>query len=79
MLIEGLEFTKSKSDIKELSDQSYVTYSIDFIKIGDEINLEFNKDFQSLISQRSFITIIFILVVTLILIYLYKKKLLRIK
>ncbi len=79
MSIEGLEFTKSKSDIKELSDQSYVTYSIDFIKIGDEINLEFNKDFQSLISQRSFITIIFILVVTLILIYLYKKKLLRIK
>tara|TARA_Y100000817_G_scaffold312363_1_gene306142 strand:+ start:3219 stop:4487 length:1269 start_codon:yes stop_codon:yes gene_type:complete len=58
--IKGLEYTRKNTNIKELSEEEYTTYSIVNIKKGDLIKLQFKK-YDSLFSTKSVVGGIFIL------------------
>ena len=58
--IKGLEYTRKDTNIKELSEEEYTTYSIVNIKKGDLIKLQFKK-YDSLFSTKSVVGGIFIL------------------
>ena len=53
MKVKGLDFTKSQSNIKELKDESYVTYSFDNILVNDNLELIFSKPLENYISTVS--------------------------
>ena len=61
MKVKGLDFTKSQSDIKELKDESYVTYSFDNILVNNNLELTFSKPLENYISTRIMILIIFLI------------------
>ena len=78
MKVKGLNFTKSKSDIKELKDESYVTYSFNNIFKNDNLELTFSKPFNNFISTRIIILIIFSILSSIVFFYLYKKNIFKI-
>tara|TARA_B100000945_G_scaffold309886_1_gene301205 strand:- start:1870 stop:2982 length:1113 start_codon:yes stop_codon:yes gene_type:complete len=78
MKVRGLNFTKSQSDIKELKDESYVTYSFNNISKNDNLELTFSKPFYNYISTRIIIFIIFLILSSIVFLYLYKKNIFNI-
>ena len=78
MKVKGLNFTKSQSNIKELKDESYVTYSFDNILVNDNLELTFSKPLENYISTRIMILIIFLILSSIIAFYLYRKNIFKI-
>ncbi|MEL0080777.1 MAG: cytochrome c [bacterium] len=72
--IEGLEYSKKSSEIEELKDQNYVTYSMSKIEIGDKIELSFSN-FQSFFTPKILISAISIIVIIFLSIFFVKKRL----
>ena len=66
--IKGLEYTRKNTNIKELSEEEYTTYSIVNIKKGDLIKLQFKK-YDSLFSTKSVVGGIFILFILIAVVY----------
>ena len=64
--IKGLKYLKKETQIKELADESYTTYSISNIKKGDIINLQFKK-YDLLFNPKVIIGSIFILFILVVL------------
>ena len=60
--IEGLEYTKKETQIKELTDEKYTTYSIKNIRKGDALNLKFKK-YDIFLNTKSVVGIIFLIFV----------------
>ena len=58
--IQGLEYTKKETQIKELVDEKYTTYSIKNIKKGDTLNLKFKK-YDIFLNTKSVVGIIFLI------------------
>ena len=58
--IQGLEYTKKETHIKELVDEKYTTYSIKNIKKGDTLNLKFKK-YDIFLNTKSVVGIIFLI------------------
>ena len=78
MKVKGLNFTKSQSNIKELKDESYVTYSFDNILVNDNLELTFSKPLENYISNRIMILVIFLILSLIIAFYLYRKNIFKI-
>ena len=78
MKVKGLNFTKSQSNIKELKDESYVTYSFDNILVNDNLELTFSKPLENYISTRIMILIIFLILSSIVAFYLYRKNFFKI-
>ena len=78
MKVKGLNFTKSQSNIKELKDESYVTYSFDNILVNDNLELTFSKPLENYISTRIMILVIFLILSSIIAFYLYRKNIFKI-
>ena len=72
--IEGLEYSKKSSEIEELKDQNYVTYSMSKIEIGDKIELSFSN-FQSFFTPKILISAISVIVIIFLSIFFVKKRL----
>jgi len=71
--VEGLEYTKKKTEIKELADEKYSTYSIVNIKKGDVISLQFKK-YDFLLDTKTIVGFIFIFFLVGISLYRRYKK-----
>tara|TARA_B110000438_G_scaffold120195_1_gene117326 strand:- start:926 stop:2161 length:1236 start_codon:yes stop_codon:yes gene_type:complete len=71
--VEGLEYTKKKTEIKELADEKYSTYSIVNIKKGDAISLQFKK-YDFLLDTKTIVGFIFIFFLVGISLYRRYKK-----
>ncbi len=70
----SLEYSKKSSEIEELKDQNYVTYSMSKIEIGDKIDLSFSN-FQSFFTPKILISAISIIVIIFLSIFFVKKRL----
>lgn len=72
--IEGLEYSKKSSEIEELKDQNYVTYSINEINRGDKLELSFSN-FKSFFTPKILISAISLIVIISLSIFFIKKRL----
>jgi len=72
--IKGLEYTKKETQIKELVDEKYTTYSIESIKKGNTLNLQFKK-YDVFLNTKSVVGIIFLIFILAVLGFkIFKKR-----